>query len=683
MIKESAVTAARDVQQTKQADVERGVTVRVVLVCLVLAMFFGYAIPVIDYKFFNTFLGATHLPPGALATLLVLLLIVNPLLGMLSRRFRFARNEILTIYASCLVSCLVPGIGGNNYFVSFIIGSFYYATRENAWFDFLKGLPPWFTPALNADGSYNRYVVEAWYIGLSGDKGIPWGAWIIPLAAWSILFAAIYGMQACLAVMLRAQWGEREALAFPLLRLPLALTEDVDRDDKFGVIGHFFRSPLMWIGFGIAVFVQGFNGINLYYPQWPAIPLSLDTSLLLTESPWNQIGSTPLRIWPIAIGITYLLSSEVSFSLWFFYWFTKFQFMAAFYLGFPPNSLPNAMGSGQKLFTGYQEVGAHLAFVTMIFWTGRQHFKHIWRRATRREAAKDAEKSEALSYPVAFWGFALCFALLVAWTVAAGVTFTLAIALWVSYLVLAIVVARVVAEGGLLFVGHGWMPLGTLAQLFGSGAGAWLSPAHGVVPAAMLEMSCIQDYRGSLMPSFVQVFKLAYDRKINSRHLFFLLCAVILAGMAVSIQMNVRLGYENSGLQLQSWLVQWGPQMTGNNVRELSRAAPEASWLNWFWMAFGALLTYGMMLARSRFAAFPLHPIGYMMSLTWAMQMLWFSVFLGWLCKVLIMRFGGVDAYRKMIYAFLGLALGDVAMMLFWLVIDGWQGRVGHQLMPG
>jgi hypothetical protein len=31
---------------------------------------------------------------------------------------------------------------------------------------------------------------------------------------------------------------------------------------------------------------------------------------------------------------------------------------------------------------------------------------------------------------------------------------------------------------------------------------------------------------------------------------------------------------------------------------------------------------------------------------------------------------------------FLGLTLGDVTMMLFWLCIDGSQGRTYHQLMP-
>ena len=53
---------------------QRGVTPRVVVLSLLLAVFFAYVIPVIDYKFFNTFLGATHLPPGAVGALILLLL---------------------------------------------------------------------------------------------------------------------------------------------------------------------------------------------------------------------------------------------------------------------------------------------------------------------------------------------------------------------------------------------------------------------------------------------------------------------------------------------------------------------------------------------------------------------------------------------------------------------------------
>ena len=109
----------------------------------------------------------------------------------------------------------------------------------------------------------------------------------------------------------------------------------------------------------------------------------------------------------------------------------------------------------------------------------------------------------------------------------------------------------------------------------------------------------------------------------------------------------------------------------------------DASYLNAVWLAIGGLVTFGMIVARSRLLWFPLHPIGYLMCLSYPMYTLWFSIFLGWLCKVLISRFGGTDTYRKLIPAFLGLALGDVAMMLFWLMIDGFFGRVSHQLMPG
>jgi uncharacterized membrane protein YdjX (TVP38/TMEM64 family) len=62
--------------------------------------------------------------------------------------------------------------------------------------------------------------------------------------------------------------------------------------------------------------------------------------------------------------------------------------------------------------------------------------------------------------------------------------------------------------------------------------------------------------------------------------------------------------------------------------------------------------------------------------------MLWPAIFIGWLCKIIIIRYGGNDTYRKTTPAFLGLILGDVAMMLFWIIIDAWQGRMGHRLMP-
>jgi hypothetical protein len=180
-------------------------------------------------------LGATHLPPGAIGVLLILLLVVNPLLKLLSNRLSFSRNEILTVYSSCLFSSLVPGHGGENYIIPNLIAPFYFATQENKSFEFLLPyVKPWMTPALTGAGEYNQSVVDNWYICLRPDETIPWGAWLVPLFAWGSFILVSYGMLGCLSVMLRAQWVEREALAFPLLKLPLQMTEDVDHPEILG-----------------------------------------------------------------------------------------------------------------------------------------------------------------------------------------------------------------------------------------------------------------------------------------------------------------------------------------------------------------------------------------------------------------------------------------------------------------
>ena len=82
-------------------------------------------------------------------------------------------------------------------------------------------------------------------------------------------------------------------------------------------------------------------------------------------------------------------------------------------------------------------------------------------------------------------------------------------------------------------------------------------------------------------------------------------------------------------------------------------------------------ITYNNGAMRARFAWFPLHPLGYLIPLSYPMICLWFPIFVGWLCKVIISKYGGNSAYRVARPMFLGLAFGDISMMLFWLLVDG------------
>lgn len=409
----------------------------------------------------------------------------------------------------------------------------------------------------------------------------------------------------------------------------------------------------------------------------------MNTGPLFSEAPWNQMGGLGFSIWPVIVGITFLLTSEISFSFWFFYLLVKMQLVGAYMIGFQPNNLPYAIGGSGHTFLVYQQIGCYLAYVAIIAWTGREHFAHVAKRGLGMAVARPDEKEEGLSYPQAFWGFVGCISLILGWSVMAGMNPLLAVTMWGLYLVIIVALTRIIAEAGILFVQQGWRPLGIIGQITNSGGHHWLLNTASIPPASMMEGSLMLDLRGFVMPSFIQGFKLAHDQKIRLRPLLFLMLACTFIAFGLGTYMNITLGYKQGGLSLDAWYNGGASTAPATTAASLIQGVQTSTYGNLIWVGVGMILTYGMMLARARLAWFPLHPIGFLVCLSYPMDTIWFSLFLGWLCKTLVMRFGGNDSYKKTTPLFLGLALGDVSMMLFWLIVDGAQGHVGHKLMPG
>jgi hypothetical protein len=84
-------------------------------------------------------------------------------------------------------------------------------------------------------------------------------------------------------------------------------------------------------------------------------------------------------------------------------------------------------------------------------------------------------------------------------------------------------------------------------------------------------------------------------------------------------------------------------------------------------IGFGITALLGFL--RLRYAWWPLHPIGFLMVGTYPGAHLWLSIFAGWLCKTLIVRFGGARGYLAGKPFFLGLIVGESAAAGFWLVM--------------
>jgi hypothetical protein len=85
-----------------------------------------------------------------------------------------------------------------------------------------------------------------------------------------------------------------------------------------------------------------------------------------------------------------------------------------------------------------------------------------------------------------------------------------------------------------------------------------------------------------------------------------------------------------------------------------------------FGFAFTALLGF----LRLRYTWWPLHPVGYLMLMTFPLEHLWFSILVGWIAKTLIVRFGGAKLYTSAKPFFLGLIVGESGAAGAWLVVS-------------
>ena len=84
-----------------------------------------------------------------------------------------------------------------------------------------------------------------------------------------------------------------------------------------------------------------------------------------------------------------------------------------------------------------------------------------------------------------------------------------------------------------------------------------------------------------------------------------------------------------------------------------------------------------MLLGSVRLIApwWPLHPLGFAISGGYSVGMIWLPMLLAWVCKVTILKFGGLKLYKQAVYFFLGLVLGDYLVGMAWPLI-GWAAHM-------
>ncbi|MFQ6099467.1 MAG: DUF6785 family protein, partial [Armatimonadota bacterium] len=274
----------------------------------IIVVWVEYSVLVVNSTSFNSLMPSIT----SVFTLAVVCGLLNPVMKVIGSRLALRSREVALLYCMLMVASPVMSIGLAHFLLPTMVSARYFASSENRWDTlFLQYVPKWFGPT-------DEWIIKNFWEATGA--GVPWLHWAKPLALWSVLALALYWVFLCLNTILRRQWIERERLTFPLVYLPLEMV----REEAGRAYNSFFRNRLTWIAFVMPIIAQSLPGLHVYYPQVPDLKVkSVPLRPYLTSPPWNAVGHFQLAFYPCMIGFSYLLTTEVSFSCWFFYLLTK------------------------------------------------------------------------------------------------------------------------------------------------------------------------------------------------------------------------------------------------------------------------------------------------------------------------------------------------------------------------
>lgn len=677
----------------------RPVNWRSLLLGLLGVLFVCSIAPYNDFVVSNTYFIGNALPIGVVMFLLTVVILINAPLHRYWPGVALESGELAVALGMMLVSCALPSSGLMRYLPAHLVSYYYHVQGNVDYRDLLLNLrlPDWMFPSFPPDRATTaagRLLDRAsspviqWFWNrspLESDTlkahllAVPWGAWLAPALSWGIFFSGLFGAVLCLTILVRRQWVDNERLAFPLASIYLSLIE-APRPGKS--LNQLFRSAAFWSAFGAVFILYFINGMSEYDPRhWPKIQTHYDLNNIFGDEPFRYLewGLKSATLFFSIVGITFFIQTRMAFSLWFF--FILFNLAKIGY--------GEAQGDFTQGMQADQFFGAIFPMAISILWVGRGHWMLILNQMFRG-ARHDEPAGRYVPYALAGWALVACTVLAIGWLVVAGMTLVGAIVLILMILLLYMLMARVVAETGLIF-----------CQFPNATTRPWVY-ALDVVPASwsmrapflknIFFTNAISNFTVHDMRETLPVFashavriadSAAYDRVKNWRQAWPFVASLVLAlvvGYFVSGAAMLYCEY-NYGATLdkrqESPINSYGIRdsvLTNvlNPTLDFKPPAhgPKETHNRLGHFAFGAVLVSVLSFLRLRYEAWPVHPIGFLLVYTYPTQTIWFSIFIGWLAKLLIVRFGGVDLYRKARPFFIGLILGEAGSVAFWLVVS-------------
>jgi hypothetical protein len=227
------------------------------------------------------------------------------------------------------------------------------------------------------------------------------------------------------------------------------------------------------------------------------------------------------------------------------------------------------------------------------------------------------------------------------------------------YFALAVAITRMRAELGtpihdLHFTGPDWI----MAEGFGT---RHLEPR--TLTSFAMYFWFNRAYRGHPMPHQLEGFKLAEQSRSAQRPWFWALMLAGVVGALAGFWAMLHLMYDYGATAksagtfgseayrtLEGWLK--NPQPSNDTA---TRA-----------ILVGAGTAFFLQGMRVRFPWWPFHPLGYAVTSSWEINLVWMPLFIAWALKVVLLRYTGLPGFRRSMPFFFGLILGQFVIGSIW-----------------
>ncbi len=639
------------------------VTFRAIIIAIIGIVIICAISPYNNYLTGAAWIAADQFSIGVIALLSIVVLILNVIWRKLSPRSALTTGELVTIWCMMAIMASFPASAFVRYFHGPIASIKYLATPENEWESLLQpNVPKWM---FISDARAAKYFYE----GLPTGIPIDWGAWIKPITFWSSFMLIMFFMMAFLACIFRKEWIENERLAFPLVQLPLEMSR---QPEGRSLLNSFFKNRMLLVGLAIPVFLHTLNGFHRFFPAVPGFRLwFFNMDPYLNEKPWSAARPLPFNFFPSMIGFAYFINLDVAMSLWVFAILRRLELVGASAFGRDLGRVHESIG--------YEEMGCQVVLVFFFLWIGKTHFKKYIKSVFSGKSKRDP--NEPLSPRWAFFGFivTLLAGTFMLW--AGGANFSIVLGVLISFCITCIVMTWLVVHGGMPFL-HGYFRSDQVAHvILGTSRVGPKTMTILAIPGSML----FRDMREFIMPNVMNSLKLSNSTKLNPKHLLMVLFLAMLIAAPLSLYFDLQLlhkeGAQNSGG------LAWANSghLSTLSLKEISSYIQNPRDVNWsgiISMGIGGVVMGFLLFMSYQCLWWPLHPLGFAASpIGWAMRVIWFSMFLGWLCKFVIIKSGGLGLYRKARPVFLGLILGDCIMGGIWSTVGFIIGRT-YNVLP-